>query len=235
VVITHGTDTIEETAFLLEVMGPWPKPVVLTCAMQPADSPTADGPGNLRDALLLAQHPAFKGVAVVCADKAHHPQHLQKIRTDQDDAFSSGLSQPLAQMHKGQWLLREPSDQLPRNGRTPDLQTLLNTADWPRVEWVSNHASADGEMVMSLLAGSSKAKRPLRGLVVAATGSGTISEGMENALIQARAVGVEVWVSSRCVWGQARFYEDKPYGVATSLNPAKAMVALSLSLLVGTR
>lgn len=235
VVITHGTDTIEETAFLLEVMGPWPKPVVMTCAMQPADSPTADGPGNLRDALLLAQHPAFKGVAVVCADKAHHPQHLQKIRTDQDDAFSSGLSQPLAQMHKGQWLLREPSDQLPRNGRTPDLQTLLNTADWPRVEWVSNHASADGEMVMSLLAGSSKAKRPLRGLVVAATGSGTISVGMENALIQARAVGVEVWVSSRCVWGQARFYEDKPYGVATSLNPAKAMVALSLSLLAGTR
>lgn len=235
VVITHGTDTIEETAFLLEVMGPWPKPVVMTCAMQPADSPTADGPGNLRDALLLAQHPAFKGVAVVCADKAHHPQHLQKIRTDQDDAFSSGLSQPLAQMHKEQWLLREPSDQLPRNGRTPDLQTLLNTADWPRVEWVSNHASADGEMVMSLLAGSSKAKRPLRGLVVAATGSGTISVGMENALIQARAVGVEVWVSSRCVWGQARFYEDKPYGVATSLNPAKAMVALSLSLLAGTR
>ena len=235
VVITHGTDTIEETAFLLEVMGPWPKPVVLTCAMQPADSPTADGPGNLRDALLLAQHPAFKGVAVVCAGKAHHPQHLQKIRTDQDDAFSSGLSQPLAQMQKGQWLLREPADQLPRNGRTPDLQTLLNTADWPRVEWVSNHASADGEMVMSLLAGSSKAKRPLRGLVVAATGSGTISVGMENALIQARAVGVEVWVSSRCVWGQARFYEDKPYGVATSLNPAKAMVALSLSLLAGTR
>ena len=235
VIITHGTDTIEETAFLLEVMGPWPKPVVLTCAMQPADSPTADGPGNLRDALLLAQHPAFKGVAVVCAGKAHHPQHLQKIRTDQDDAFSSGLSQPLAQMQKGQWLLREPADQLPRNGRTPDLQTLLNTADWPRVEWVSNHASADGEMVMSLLAGSSKAKRPLRGLVVAATGSGTISVGMENALIQARAVGVEVWVSSRCVWGQARFYEDKPYGVATSLNPAKAMVALSLSLLAGTR
>ena len=235
VVITHGTDTIEETAFLLEVMGPWPKPVVLTCAMQPADSPTADGPGNLRDALLLAQHPAFKGVALVCAGKAHHPQHLQKIRTDQDDAFSSGLSQPLAQMHKGQWLLREPADQLPRNGRTPDLQTLLNTADWPRVEWVSNHASADGEMVMSLLAGSSKAKRPLRGLVVAATGSGTISVDMENALIQARAVGVEVWVSSRCVWGQARFYEDKPYGVATSLNPAKAMVALSLSLLAGTR
>jgi len=258
VVITHGTDTIEETAFLLDVMGPWPKPVLLTCAMQPADSPTADGPGNLRDALLMAQHPAFSGVAVVCAGQAHHPQHLQKIRTDQDDAFSSGLEPPLALLQKGQWVLADSKHQssspaqfsntatsqrphdttsLPSTAlwRTPDLQTLLMSTAWPRVEWVSNHASADGEMVMSLLAGSAKAKRPLRGLVVAATGSGTISQGLQNALIQARAAGVEVWVSSRCVWGQVRFYEDKPWGVATNLNPAKALVALSLSLLAGTR
>jgi L-asparaginase/Glu-tRNA(Gln) amidotransferase subunit D len=68
-------------------------------------------------------------------------------------------------------------------------------------------------------------------LVLAATGAGTISLGLENALIQACKAGVVVWVSSRCVWGEARFYEDKPYGVATTLNPAKAMVALSLSLL----
>jgi L-asparaginase len=269
VVITHGTDTIEETAFLLEVMGPWPKPVVLTCAMQPADSPTADGPGNLRDALLLAQHPAFKGVAVVCAGRAHHPLHLQKIRTDQDDAFSSGLGQPLAWMQKGQWVLGRSDDQptslaqertptsaandssgaihvpTPANGHppdlqtflntsdwhTPDLQTLLNTADWPRVEWVSNHANADGELVLALLAGSAMARRPLRGIIVAATGAGTVSIGLEGSLLKARAAGVEVWVSSRCVWGQARFYEDKPWGVATSLNPAKAMVALSLTLL----
>ena len=271
VVITHGTDTLEETAFLLEVMGPWPKPVVLTCAMQPANSPTADGPGNLRDALLLAQHPAFKGVAVVCAGQAHHPLHVQKIRTDQDDAFSSGLSQPMACMQKGQWVLGRSDDQpaglaherpptsaangpsaaihvpTPTNGhppdlqtflntrdwQTPDLQTLLNTADWPRVEWISNHANADGELVLALLAGSAMARRPLRGIIVAATGAGTVSIELEASLQQARAAGVQVWVSSRCVWGEARFYEDKPYGVATSLNPAKAMVALSLALLAG--
>ena len=254
VVITHGTDTIEETAFLLDVMGPWPKPVVLTCAMQPADSPTADGPGNLRDALLLAQHPDFQGVAVVCAGQAHHPQHLQKIRTDQDDAFSSGLSRPVAHIQNGQWQLdavsaskagqRTPhtasvqsiqatpnAPPAPALWRIPELQTLLNTSDWPRVEWISNHANADGEVVMALLATSAKARRPLRGLIVAATGAGTVSIGLEAALQHAKAAGVLVWVSSRCVWGEARFYEDKPYGVATTLNPAKAMVALSLSLL----
>ena len=254
VVITHGTDTIEETAFLLDVMGPWPKPVVLTCAMQPADSPTADGPGNLRDALLLAKHPEFQGVAVVCAGQAHHPQHLQKIRTDQDDAFSSGLSRPVAHIQNGQWQLdavsaskagqRTPHTasaqpvqattnalQGPASWRIPELQTLLNTSDWPRVEWISNHADADGEVVLSLLATSAKARRPLRGIIVAATGAGTVSIGLEASLQQAKAAGVQVWVSSRCVWGEARFYEDKPYGVATTLNPAKAMVALSLSLL----
>jgi L-asparaginase len=254
VVISHGTDTIEETAFLLDVMGPWPKPVVLTCAMQPADSPTADGPGNLRDALLLAKHPEFQGVAVVCAGQAHHPQHLQKIRTDQDDAFSSGLSRPVAHIQNGQWQLdalpaskagqRTPHTasaqpvqattnalQAPAPWRIPELQTLLNTSDWPRVEWISNHADADGEVVLSLLATSAKARRPLRGIIVAATGAGTVSIGLEASLQQAKAAGVLVWVSSRCVWGEARFYEDKPYGVATTLNPAKAMVALSLSLL----
>ena len=254
VVITHGTDTIEETAFLLDVMGPWPKPVVLTCAMQPADSPTADGPGNLRDALLLAKHPKFQGVAVVCAGQAHHPQHLQKIRTDQDDAFSSGLSRPVAHIQNGQWQIdavsaskagqRTPHTasaqpfqattnalQAPAPWRIPELQTLLNTSDWPRVEWISNHADADGEVVLSLLATSAKARRPLRGIIVAATGAGTVSIGLEASLLQAKAAGVLVWVSSRCVWGEARFYEDKPYGVATTLNPAKAMVALSLSLL----
>lgn len=255
VVITHGTDTIEETAFLLHIMGPWPKPVVLTCAMQPADSPTADGPGNLHDALLLAQHRDFQGVAVVCAGQAHHPWHLQKIRTDQDDAFSSGLRKPLAIMQNGQWTLSQELPQ-PLNAdalaqgassskapqaadasmpdshwQCPGLQTLLNTTDWPRVEWLTNHADADGTIVLDVLANAAKTHRPLRGLIVAATGSGTVSIGLEAALRQAKTAGIEVWVSSRCVWGQAKFYETKPWGVATHLNPAKAMVALRLALL----
>jgi L-asparaginase len=238
VVITHGTDTIEETAFLLDVMGPWPKPVVLTCAMQPADAPSADGPGNLRDALLLAQHSAFEGVAVVCAGTAHHPSHLQKIRTDQNDAFSSGLSQPLAQIQLAQWVFSEDKGLAfcaAQYGQRPSMQHLLNTTDWPRVEWLTNHADADGNIVLDLLATASTARRPLRGLVVAATGSGTVSSGLEAALLQAKAAGLAVWVSSRCVWGEAKFFEHKPWGIATHLNPAKAMMALRLSLMAEQR
>jgi len=260
IVITHGTDTLEETAFLLDLMGPWTKPVVLTCAMQPADSPTADGPANLRDALLLAHHPAFKGVAVVCAGQAHHAQHVQKIRTDQNDAFSSGLRHPLAQMHDGQWVFSEelasvsnidpwapasgrvtsldpaPKASLPvANWQRPTLETLLNTTDWPRVEWLTNHADADGDMVLDLLATGSKARRPLRGLMVAATGAGTVSIGLEESLMKAKDAGVVVWISSRCVWGQAQFFKPRPWGQATPLNPAKAMVALRVMLLTEMR
>lgn len=258
VVITHGTDTIEETAFLIELLGPWAKPVVLTCAMQPSDSPTADGPGNLRDALMLAKDARFNGVAVVCAGKAHHPLFLQKIRTDIDDAFSSGLSKPWAQIQDGQWLisgLQAPifnqmnphktpvwrvSDPFstgqiwPGELPMPDVPFFLSSSEWPRVEWVTNHAASEGELVMALLEGAAGATRPVRGLVVAATGSGTVSQGLEHALSKAKAAGVEVWVSSRCVWGESRFYEEKPWGVATHLNPAKAMVALSLSLLAAS-
>ena len=59
--------------------------------------------------------------------------------------------------------------------------------------------------------------------------------GLEAALLQAKAAGVAVWVSSRCVWGEAKFYDPKPWGIATHLNPAKAMMALRLSLMAEQR
>lgn len=229
VVITHGTDTLEETAFLLHAMGPWSKPLVLTCAMKPANAPDADGPGNLRDALLLARTPGIPAVSVVCAQQVHDPQTLQKIRTDQDDAFSSGPSGVLGRMVNGVW--QSARSVAAHTSPVPSLGQLLQS-DWPRVEWVSNHAGADGQLVRALL---SQGPSRLQGLVVAATGSGTVSLALEAALKEASQQGVVVWVSSRCAWGQAHFHERKDWGSATPLSPAKALVALALQLLAAEK
>lgn len=229
IVITHGTDTLEETAFLLHAMGPWAKPVVLTCAMKPANAPEPDGPINLRDALWLAQSSDTPAVSVVCAHQVHDPMHLQKIRTDQDDAFSSGPAGVLGQVREGQW---QPSRVAQAyTGSKPSLEHLLHAA-WPRVEWVTHHAGGQGQVVQALMA---QGQPPLHGLVVAATGAGSVSTEFEAVLTQASQRGVAVWVSSRCVWGQAFFHEPKAWGVTTALSPAKALVALTLHLLATER
>ena len=94
VVITHGTDTLEETAwFLQQVLHP-SKPVVMTCAMRPATALAPDGPQNLLDALALARAPQAPGVWVVCAGQIHTAERVQKVHPYRLDAFSSGESGP---------------------------------------------------------------------------------------------------------------------------------------------
>jgi L-asparaginase len=230
VVITHGTDTVEETAYLLHALGPWRKPLVLTCAMKPANAPDADGPVNLKDALALAQSEHIPSVSLVCAGHVHDPSRLQKVRTDQADAFSSGPRGALGRMVEGVW---QPNVSLvPGIGHaTPSLAYALATPVWPRVEWLTNHAGNVGNMVHALLAQQHHVQSPLRGLVVAATGAGTLSLGMEEALAKARESGVKVWVCSRTAWGEAMFHQPKDGCETIALSPAKACVALTLALM----
>ncbi len=94
VVITHGTDTLEETAYFLSRVLPAAllaeKPVVLTCAMRPASADFPDGPQNLRDALAVATAQGARGVLVVCAGEVHLGTHLQKIHPYRLNPFCSG-------------------------------------------------------------------------------------------------------------------------------------------------
>ena len=230
VVITHGTDTLEETAFLLEAMGPWSKPVVLTCAMLPANAADADGPGNLTDALNWASLTQHCAVFVVCAGKVHLSQDVQKLTTENVDAFTSGPQACFASKQGGQW--HEHRDLAPaRHFHKPSLTYALALKNWPRVEMVTNHALNDGAVVRALLATSASEDTPLAGIVLAGTGMGTASQGLEQALQKALDLGVQVWLSSRCIFGLANAQAQTTWGVVSPLSAAKARTALCLSLI----
>ena len=229
VLITHGTDTLEETAFLLHALGPWPKPVLMTCAMKPADHPQADGPGNLRDALLLAASPGLSGVHVVFNARAHHAMHLQKTSTDHAEAFSSGMAGVSAEKNGPDWTLKAPLVQaLPQNIPSPDY--FLQQSAWPRVEWLTHHSGSTPALIQALLQPLAGAVQ-LRGLVVAGTGAGTVKPSWEAALHQAMAQGVSVWLTSRCTWGEAQVQAQQNCGELSPLSSAKACVGLALHLM----
>jgi L-asparaginase len=224
IVITHGTDTLEETAYFLHRVIPSElqhQPIVLTCAMRPATSSEADGPRNLRDAVCLALDAQAQGVLAVCAGDVHHALLVQKIHTYALNAFSSGdtaLGEPgrMAQVVQEQGLLQTRweagADQIFMKNRPLDHMGIaqgaielialedIESIQWPRVEIVSNHSHATGSIVRALLA-SSRADDPLRGIVVAGTGNGTVSQALQTALDEAQARQVEVVISSRCAWG----------------------------------
>ena len=229
VLITHGTDTLEETAFLLHALGPWPKPVLMTCAMKPADHPQADGPGNLADALSLAATPGLSGVHVVFNAKAHHGLYVQKTSTDVLQAFSSGEHGASAFKTSAGWQLQPKVIDEPLFHK-PSQTWFLQQSLWPRVEWLTHHAASTPTLIQAVLQPLDAAP-PLRGLVVAGTGAGTVKPSWQSALQQAMAQGVQVWLSSRCTWGRALPQAQQEAGTMTDLPPAKACVALALRLM----
>src|SRR5690349_5601679 len=102
IVITHGTDTLEETAFFLHSVLAASKPVALTCAMRPATALSPDGPQNVRDAIAVAATAGAHGVSVVCAGVVHAAVDVQKTHTYRLDAFASGDAGPLGFVEEGQ-------------------------------------------------------------------------------------------------------------------------------------
>ncbi|MSQ65437.1 MAG: asparaginase [Limnohabitans sp.] len=229
VLITHGTDTLEESAFLLHALGPWPKPVLMTCAMKPADHPQADGPGNLRDALFLSVEPGLSGVHVVFNRRAHHAMHVQKTSTDHLEAFSSGAAGVSAEKNGSAWTLKAPPVPVLTHD-WPGTSWFLKQTQWPRVEWLSHHSGSTPDLIQALLQPLADAPQ-LRGLVVAGTGAGTVKPSWEAALQQAMAQGIQVWLTSRCTWGLALPQAQQSCGELIALSPAKACMGLALHLM----
>ena len=194
-VITHGTDTLEETAWLLQAVLQPTKAVVLTCAMRPATSLQADGPQNLRDAVAVAAGDV-PGVWVVAAGEVHAAREVLKVHPYRLNALRSYEGGPCAYVEESRvrWLGRA-AVQYPGWNATR-LEQLLACEELPWVEIVQSGSLQSARAVQALLAAG------VQGLVVAGTGNGTIHQAMEQALLQARAQGVSVWYSTRCLEGQ---------------------------------
>jgi len=220
VVITHGTDTLEETAYALQRLLAPTKPVVMCAAMRPATALLRDGPQNLLDAVTLARESGARGVMAVLSGTVHSALDVRKVHSYRVDAFGSGDAGVLARIEEGavrrlrDWPAGEPLGL----GR-------IASGDWPWVEIVTSHAGARADGVRALVAAG------VRGLVVAGTGNGSLHHALENALVEAQQAGVAVWRSTRCLDGPVQMKSGDRLPSAGTLTPVQARIELMLQLM----
>ncbi len=229
IVITHGTDTLEETAYALHLTVKTDKPVVLTAAMRPSSALSADGPLNLLGAVTVAGSQAARGLGVLVAfnNRIHCARDVVKTSTYAVDAFHSPEIGVLGWVQDGRVEFQRAALR-PHTSATP----FVLGASWPNVEVVASYAGASRTAVDALVAAG------VRGIVVAGTGNGSIHATVQAALGEARAGGVAVVRASRVGSGHVMRNGAAPddalgFVSAGTLNPYKARVLLMLALAVG--
>ncbi len=225
IVVTHGTDTLEETAYFLQALLNPAKPVVLICAMRPATAVAPDGPQNVLDAVAVAMHPGARGVVAVCAGTIHSALDVQKVHPYQVNAFSSGDAGPLGYVEEGVLRLLRNWPETKAGSSQSAIEDIANASPWPRVEIVMSYAGANGAVVQTLMA------QGVQGPVVAATGNGTLHHDLEAALLAAQRAGVKVVRASRCPNGRVLGQPGATIADSQGLSAVKARVALMLALM----
>ena len=224
IVVTHGTDTMEETAYFLDLTVGDPRPVVVTGAMRPADGVGIDGPANLLNAVRVVATPAARGrgTMILMNDEILAARDATKANTVRPNAFTApargdlGVADPEAVV-----FYRAP-------GRAPVFD-LTGVRELPRVDVVLSYSGADGAAIDAFVAAGA------RGLVIAATGRGSVPPGQREAIDRALAKGVVVAVGSRAGSGSVAIGSgmrgDRPSTIGIGdLNAQKARVLLMLAL-----
>ena len=227
VVITHGTNTLEETAWLLQLLIADPRPVVLVGAMRPATALSADGPLNLFQAVQVACSPEARGhgVLVVMDGEIHGARVVTKVATQGVGAFRSRGGAALG------WL-DDAGVHLPPAPQRPSVPfaDLVLDADWPQVAILHGCVEPPPALMAAVLASG------VQGLVFTGTGAGQLSAGERQALKAWHGPLPLMLRSNRCGSGPVHpCDEDERLGLlaAGSLSPPKARVLLLLALMAG--
>ena len=230
VIVTSGTDTLEELAYFLDLSVPTGRPVVVTGAMRRPGTAEADGPVNL----LAAAHVAVSadargyGVLVVFGGTIHTAREVRKVSTTALEAFASGEAGPVGRMEGGEVRFLRP-------GRTRDRSPgfdLSSVRRLPRVDVVLTYQQAPGDLIDAAIAGGA------RGIVVAAAGAGALTRAQAAAIRTVLRRGIPVVVTSRVAEGQVTLQDRRRRRLligAGDLPPLKARILLMVALAVDPR
>ncbi|ADT65456.1 L-asparaginase [Campylobacter jejuni subsp. jejuni HN-CJD07035] len=227
VVITHGTDTMEETAYFLNLTIKSDKPVVLVGAMRPSTAISADGPKNLYNAVALVvnKEAKNKGVMVAINDKILSARGVVKTHSLNVDAFSSPDFGDLGYIVDGKVFFYNNVAKAHTKNAPFDVSKLTSL---PKVDILYSYSN-DGSGV----AAKALFEHGTKGIVVAGSGAGSIHKNQKDVLKELLKKGLKVVVSSRVVAGCVAVSDsDEKLGFisAEDLNPQKARVLLMLAL-----
>ncbi|WP_431241322.1 type II asparaginase [Flavobacterium sp. P21] len=228
-VITHGTDTMEETAYFLNLVSKTDKPVVLVGSMRPSTAISADGPLNLYNAIAVAADPNAKGhgVLLVMNDWIHSAQSLTKVSTTAVQTFMSPIRGLIGTTAYGVNDFYHYPDQ--KFGKTSEFD-VKGVTSFPRVDIIY----ADADMKPDLIDAS--IEKGAKGIVIAGVGNGNMNKASLDACARASKKGIIVVRSTRVATGiVGRNVEcnDDELGLIASygLNPQKARILLTVALL----
>ena len=229
VVITHGTDTMEETSYFLNLVVDSKKPVVMTGSMRPSTAMSADGPLNIYNAVAVAADPRARdrGVLIAVNDDIHAARDITKTHTTDVETFRSNEPGLVGGSLFGtQVFFRSPT--APHTDESAFAGKIKGTV--PRVDIIYAHASMSADLIDAAVANGAK------GLVIAGVGDGNMTAPAIEAVKRAVAKGVAVVRASRVGAGIVRRnveVSDDELGTIASmeLNPPKARVLLKLALM----
>ncbi|MBO9201693.1 MULTISPECIES: type II asparaginase [Niastella] len=229
IVVTHGTDTQEETGYFLDLVVASERPVVLTGSMRPATAISADGPKNLYDAITVAINPNSKGRGVLISfnEGIFDAREVMKLSTTKVNAFGSPNTGPVGQVYDGK-VEYYMSSMREVNVKTPF--SVQADTKFPRVDIVYMYADAPPDMLDMLIA------KKVDGIVIAGVGNGNFNKAYMDAVKRAVSAGIVVCRASRTPSGRVVLHDeinDDELGtiVSDDLTPQKARVLLMLGLM----